>query len=152
MQTWKGRELSLRTAARRATSSNEIFRLCIAVLGREGETARNNGTDPVLIGDGTPGDPYRTIGDHGHAGTGIWSRGSNNYYRDNVIANAAYAGTFIWTRSTGSRNIPAAPGQTPMIPYRILEGIPLEFASNEAYASSVAFAFGGARARGCRPV
>lgn len=113
----------------------------------EGETSRNNGVDASLAGDGSPGNPYRTVGDHGHAGTGIWARGSNNILRDNVVANAEFAGMFIWTRFVSDRHLPAFRGANPTTDFlvsRISTQVPGEFSRNEVYVSTKGFAFGGA--------
>jgi hypothetical protein len=57
--------------------------------------------DPMLVGDGTPENPFRTIGDTGHEGAGIWTRGISNDFDENVICNCQFAWV-AWSRFLGN--------------------------------------------------
>jgi hypothetical protein len=112
----------------------------------QAETVRANGTDAVNVGDGSAANPYRTVGDNGHAGTGIWSRGSNNIYVDNVTVNAAASGMFMWTRFATDRKIPKFKGADPRVQGVLSDigaQVPMEFARNESYGTPLGFRFGG---------
>jgi hypothetical protein len=74
-----------------------------------GVQGRGNGNEPKLVGDGTPGNPYRTEGDHGHEGAALWVRGVANNIVDNVFEDAPF-GSVIWSRFQPEDKIPAFKG------------------------------------------
>lgn len=127
-------------------TENVVENNFVALLKGSGlsDIARNEGSDPVLVGDGSPGNPFRTVGDNGHGGTGIWMRGSNNRVRNNVVADAAFAGMFVWSRSKPTVTIPAAPGEMPSIELGLRTMLPLEYHGNEVYSTYFGYSFLGA--------
>ncbi|MCC6493421.1 MAG: fibronectin type III domain-containing protein [Pirellulales bacterium] len=111
----------------------------------QGVQGRANGEESRLAGTGAPDDPFRTIGDHGHEGAGIWARGVANNIVDNVVANAAF-GSVLWSRFQPTEQIPAFPGADPNVDYQIVNrGLQHdhEFRGNEFYGMAVAASWQG---------
>ena len=105
----------------------------------DGITTREMGFDPTLVGDGSPENPFRTNGDHGHEGAGIWARGIMNHYVGNVVANARFAVLF-WSRFQASEKIPAFKGADPDKDFKIVgfgQQLGHSFTGFEAYGSRI---------------
>lgn len=99
----------------------------------------------VLWGDGTPENPYRTLGDLGHEGAGIWGRGVANNVVDNVVANSPN-GHVYWTRFHDPPPYPMHPGANPHHHgVQNIRGQQLDhvFRGNEVYGSGTAYVFLG---------
>ncbi|RIK74239.1 MAG: hypothetical protein DCC67_16850 [Planctomycetota bacterium] len=111
----------------------------------EGVQGRARGLEPRLAGDGSPHDPFRTEGDHGHEGAGIWARGMSNHIIDNVIANATF-GSVLWSRFQGSERLPLFPGADTREDFFLEkpgQQLGHDFAGNEFYALPLAAAWQG---------
>lgn len=111
-------------------------------LGIQG---RANGQESVLVGNGTPGNPFRTEGDTGHEGAGIWARGASNHFIRNVVANARFANV-MWARFQEPERLPAFQGASTHHDF-VLSPIGLQhghrFDGNEAYSTVFAYSWQG---------
>jgi hypothetical protein len=113
----------------------------------EGPFARNASRLPVLVGDGSSENPYRTEGGGGFSGEGIWCRGANNYVRNNVITNAAHSGVSFWSRHLVDVLVPDFQGADPNVNgtnYIRSHQIPLDLSGQLVYGSPHAYFFYGA--------
>lgn len=96
---------------------NSISQIVGSGLGIQG---RNNGLPAKLVGDGSPENPFRTVGDHGHEGAGLWFRGIANDVIGNVVENAPF-GVVVWSRFGASETSPAFKGASPKTNGRLVE-------------------------------
>ena len=80
----------------------------------KGVQGHNGGENVKDVGDGTPTNPFRTLGSHGNEGAGIWGRGTANTVEDNTVTTS-HIGVSLWTRFVpdGLVKIPAAKGERP---------------------------------------
>lgn len=123
--------------------------------------------EPTLTGDGTPENPYRTVGDLGHEGAGIWARSVSNHIVGNVVANAEFGHVF-WTRFVGGQvtipntngllkgfRLPAFPGADTRVDYVVgIRGQQLdhEYRGNEVYGSDTGYTWLGVGERDPRGI
>jgi hypothetical protein len=97
------------------------------IIGSTGSGAgmlgRDGGNDPrIVLEDGV----WKTLGDIGHEGAGIWLHGQANNIEGNIVANST-TGLTIWTRRLSEE---------------VRQGVGL-IAGNEVYASQAGFTFDG---------
>jgi hypothetical protein len=84
------------------------------VTGSGGVQSRGGGNEPRNVGDGTPANPYRTEGDMGFTGAGIWGRGVSSNIFGNTIEKCRI-GVEFWARFAAARRIPTFKGAAPML-------------------------------------
>jgi hypothetical protein len=92
-----------------------------------------------IPGDGNRGDAPEI----GKEGTGIWMRGGNNYYVNNVVANTRGYLYGFWHTNLNNVTIPAFQGADPMkggegISLNMQEKPILDFSNNEGYSGGTA--------------
>lgn len=88
-------------------------------LGVQGRGSGNGGGEIVLVGDGTPTNPYRTDGDHGHEGAGIWGRGAQSNTIGNIIYNCR-TGYTLWSRFQPDEKVPLYKGADVLTQYKVV--------------------------------
>ena len=109
--------------------------------GSGGTMTSRGGLTPKMIGDGSPGNPFRENSDLGHEGAGIWMHGQSNIVVDNVILNVRNAGITVWTRVIGDVNFPG-----------IGLANPKDFAFPEFSGNQIWFSVGGLLFDGVAPL
>lgn len=81
-------------------------------------------------------DERESTNDYGYEGAGLWLSNSDNYVRDNVVAQAPSMAYVFYVERGETRQAPAVVGEVPATRTVAIHAIPIrEFARNEAYSS-----------------
>jgi hypothetical protein len=126
-------------------SFNRIVENFIVATTGSGEDPGNRGKGDIPKMVQQPDGKWVASGDPGHEGSGIWARGSNNYFIGNVTADSGFAGLLVYSfHSQHYRpHVPRRQGDDPDVrgQYDVVytdSMVPLAFEGNESYGSRVA--------------